>query len=260
MITRKEILEKAVHDCYKEMYAKAQPSADFDQILEEYKSGKRDKEEKVYEQHFLSKDEYDYIINKYREAYNITPHWKQDSEVFIKYFKEGGYKDYYVPKHVDEDGMTHPGYRSAKEVPPIDKQIKELFANQWTVDKIVGVIMDNIENCANFYKFDREYDSFNCTIALGVSPTSNVKGVQEYWKSKGVDLEIVQRNPKLFFYEDEGWSEEELAFEFEDYGENWREALQKEWDEELAKRAEERENRIKELQKQIEEANEQRDN
>ena len=36
MLDRKEILNKVVHDCFKEMYAKAQPSADWDQIIKEY--------------------------------------------------------------------------------------------------------------------------------------------------------------------------------------------------------------------------------
>lgn len=250
-VNREKILEQAIYDCYKEMYAKAQPSADFDQIVEDFKSGKRDKDERVYEQHFLSREEYDFIMNKYRDAYNISQHWKSDADVFRQYFVEGGYKDHYVPARVDENGMKHPGYRSSKKVEPIGDQIRELISDPELADKVVTCVLDNLENCASFYKFDREYDSFNCTIALGVSPTSNAEVVKEYWKSKGIDLEIVQRNPKLFYYEDNDWSEDEMAFEFEDYGENWREALQKEWDEELAKREAERKHKIEEMSKQM---------
>ena len=65
-VSRKEILEQAVHDCYKEMYAKAQPSIDWDQIVQEFKEGKRDKDERVYEQHYLSQDEY--IYARYMEV------------------------------------------------------------------------------------------------------------------------------------------------------------------------------------------------
>ena len=42
MLNRREVLDKAIHDCYREMYAKAQPSADWDQIVQEFKDGKRD--------------------------------------------------------------------------------------------------------------------------------------------------------------------------------------------------------------------------
>ena len=59
---RKDALKKAVHDCFREMYAKAQPSADWDKIIKEFEKGIRPADEKVYEQHYLSQEEFEYII------------------------------------------------------------------------------------------------------------------------------------------------------------------------------------------------------
>ena len=52
MLDRQNVLEKAVEDCFREMYAKAQPMADWDNIVEEYKSGKIGKDEPVYNRHY----------------------------------------------------------------------------------------------------------------------------------------------------------------------------------------------------------------
>ena len=100
MLNRQEVLDKAIHDCYREMYAKAQPSADWDQIVQEFKDGKRDKDERVYEQHYLSQEEYTYIVEKYLNAYNILSHWKEDVEVVEEYLREGGSKDKYIPNNL----------------------------------------------------------------------------------------------------------------------------------------------------------------
>ena len=43
-ITRKEILNKAYHDCMCELYAKSQPMADYDNLVAELKAGKIDEE------------------------------------------------------------------------------------------------------------------------------------------------------------------------------------------------------------------------
>ena len=41
-ITREKILANAITDVYREMFAKAQPMADYDALIEEYKAGKID--------------------------------------------------------------------------------------------------------------------------------------------------------------------------------------------------------------------------
>ena len=255
MISRKEILDNAVHDCYKEMYAKAQPSADWDKILQEYKDGTRGKDERVYDQHYLSQEEFSYIVNKYIDAYNIQSHWRDNIELLEKYLNKGGSKDKYIdPVYNDDGDMVSPGYRGYEDVDPIKNQIlKEVskivcddtLANSLT-DNIVNIVMNTINECKNFYKFDREESSFRMSTALGASPSSNANEVRQYWKDKtGEDIVIEERNPKLFWYRDRGYTDEELAEEFDDP--NWKENLDKEWRYEQEKKAQKLNSRLKRI-------------
>ena len=264
-ISRESILDRAIHDCYKEMYAKAQPAADWDQIIAEFKDGKRYKDERVYEQHYLSQEEYIYIVDKYLEAYNIKPHWKDDVSIVEEYLIKGGSKDKYVPNRFDADGnLVECGHRGFEKVAPLKDQIlnimKEFDCSDVAAEvgeKIYDIVIENIKNCKDFYKFDREDSSFRMTCAFGASPTSNVKTVKKYWKEKtGEDIQIEIRNPKLFWYYDNGYTDEDLAYEFEDLGENWKEILDKEWKDELDRRAQERNKYLKKLESMNTENNE----
>ena len=263
MLTRKEVLERAVRDCFTEMYEKAQPSISWDQIIREFKDGQRDKDERVYEQHYLSQEEFTYIVDKYMEAYNIKPHWKEDVEVIEDYLNKGGHKDKYIPKKKDPDGFVHPGYRSYEEVPPIKELIlKELYKwidndNQCNgaAEAITNLVMNTIKECKDYYRFDSEEASFRYTTALGASPTSNPETVKKFWKEKtGEDIKIEERNPKLFWYRDMEYTDEDMEYEFDDP--NWKETLDKEWKDELKKKEEESLKRREELEKQIKESEE----
>lgn len=261
MLDRKEILSKAVHDCFKEMYAKAQPSGDWDQIIKEYETGVRGKDERVYEQHYLSQEEYIYILEKYLDAYNIRTQWKEDVGIVEEYLNDGGLKDKYIKDYTDKNGDFHPGYRSTEKVPPIKTQILKYLdkRNKSSENKEIAtalhkIVMKTISECKNFYQFDREESSFRMTVALGASPCSNAETVKQYWKEKtGEDIVIEERNPKLFWYQDMGYDDEDMAYEFDDP--NWKETLDKEWKDELEKRAQERNKRLKKLEAKFQKEN-----
>ena len=240
MLDRNEILEKAYHECMAEMYAKSQPSVDYYQLLEDAKNGKIGKNEKVYERHYLSHEEFKHILEKYKNAYNIKSHWIDDVEVLEKYIKEGGSKDKYIEAHTDEYGY-HPGYRSYEKVAPLREQLSKIFYksdfytgsemdedSEELIDNLYSKITDIIDTCKNFYKFDREESSFDCSVALGPSPCSNKDTVIEYWKSQGIDIEIEERNPLLLWDMDYyGDSFEEVMKD--EYGDNWKEYWDNEW-------------------------------
>lgn len=257
MLTRDEILSKAAHDCMCEMYAKAQPAADWDNIVEEYRSGKIGKNERVYDRHYLSMDEFLYIRDKYKEAYNIKKTWRPNIEFLEKLLKEGGLKDKYNPEVIDEDGFKHPGYRSAEDVKPLKEQISEIIkefdcseAAQEVGEIIYNKVMDTIENYKNFYKFDREEDDFDCNISLGASPCCNAETVKKWWKENyNQDIEIEERNPKLFWYRDNDYTDEDLTEEFD--SENWKEIVDKEWEEEKAEKKRKQEEALKALEEKI---------
>jgi len=235
MIDRKEILKKAYHDCMCEMYAKAQPAADWDNLVEEYRQGKIGKDERIYERHYLSQYEFKYILEKYKRAYNIKEHWNSDIEVVEDYLKNGGHKNAWVEEETDSDGFTHPGYRSYKEVPPIKEQISNKL-NGYLIgsdrdnmsQEITDIVMNAISDCKTYYKFDYEENGFSCDVCLGASPTSNPETVKKWWKENyDQDIEIEERNPILFWYMDNDYTDEELEEEFD--REDWREYVDEEW-------------------------------
>lgn len=233
MLNRDEILKKAYHECMAEMYAKAQPSADYYQLLEDAKNGKIGKDEKVYERHYLSYDEFEYILEKYKDAYNIKSHWVDDVEVIEKYIEEGGSKDKYIEAHTDEKGNYHPGRRSYEKVKPLKEQLSDVLKEYSLYDenmhnKLYDTVTNIIDTCKNFYKFDREESSFDFSIALGPSPTSCAESVIEYWKSQDVDIEIKERNPLLLWDMDYYGDDFEEVMK-EEYGDNWKEYWDNKW-------------------------------
>ena len=262
MLTREEILNKAYHDCMCEMYAKAQPEADWDNIVEEYRTGKLGKEDRVYERHYLSMDEFLYIRDKYKEAYNIKKTWIPNIEFLEELLNKGGLKDKYNPEVIDEDGFKHPGYRSTNDVPPLKEQIydilleyiddnKECTESKEAAQRITDKILETIKNYKDFYRFDREEDGFDINISLGASPCCNAETVKKWWKENyNQDIEIEERNPRLFWYRDMEYTDEDLAEEFD--SENWKEIVDKEWEEEKAEKKRKQEEALKALEEEYE--------
>ena len=258
-ITREDVLLHAIEDCYREMFAKAQPEADWDNLIAEYNAGKIDekKDGPVYDRHYLSIEEYDYILNKYLAAYRINTEWDEDIEILEKYLKEGGSKDKYIDSYTDENGNYHSGYRGYEKVAPLKEQIldimKEFDCSECAAnvgEQIYNKVMETISDCKNFYNFDRDEMKFRNTLALGATPTSNKETVKKWWKEHyGVDIEIEDRVPKLFWYMDNGYTHQDLI---EEFGENYDETLLKEWEDEKAAKKAEYEKKIKELHEKIE--------
>lgn len=243
MLDRDQVIRKAYTECMAEMYAKAQPSADYYQLLEDAKNGKIGEDEKVYERHYLSYEEFIYIRDKYIKAYGLQATWKPNIEVLEDYLINGGTKDKYIESRTDENGHYHPGYRGYEKVAPIAEQIKRILESEIGEDnvtnkicnKITETVLNTITNCKEFYRFDREESDFNYSVALGASPTSNKETVIEYWKSQGKDIEIIERNPLLI------WERDYYGDEFEEvmkdeYGEDWEQQFNKKWEEEKHKK------------------------
>ena len=216
MKTREDILEQACIECLTEMYAKAQPSLDFKQYLEDVKMGKFTEEDKVYERHYLSLDEVHYIVNKYINLYAIDNQWTEHADLVFKYLKEGGVKI-----------TCKDNSKQYENQDPLNDIIKQVLINHDVLDTellddLVDSVFNSITNCKSFYKLDKELQTFKNTIYLGVSPCSNKEFVIQYWSNKGVNLTIKDRNPLLL------WEMDYYGDEFEEvmlgqYGENWKE-------------------------------------
>ncbi len=236
MIDKAYVMKKAIHDCFKEMYAKAQPSADWDKIIEDYRNGVYKKDEIIYDRYYLSQEEFIYIKNKYLDAYRLGETWRGHVEIIEKYLEEGGSKDKYIDTYTDEEGLVHPGYRSYDHVLPLKEQIEKTLGDKYILynpeitKDIVNIVMETIKSCKNFYKFNMDETTFNFRVALGASPTCNKEKVIEYWKSQGKDIKIEERNPLLFWEKDYYGNEFEQIMEEED-GPNWKEIWDKKWKE-----------------------------
>lgn len=188
-LDREKILSKAVDDCLIEMYEKSQPSDSYVDLCTEYENGTLDDEKRVYDFHYLSQEEYEYIRNKYKDAYNIRERWTDDINIMLRDLKEGGLKDGYKE---DENGC---GHRIAIKTPPISEVIGEENAEK---------VFRAIEDIRDFYRFDREEVGFDWTVGLATaSPSCSKENVIKAWKERGVDIEIEDRDPSTFWDIDE---------------------------------------------------------
>ena len=238
----------------KEMYAKAQPSLDYDLATEQIRSGEMvdTKEDPVYGRHYLSHDEFKYILDKYIDGYNIKSKWLDYIGIVEKYLTEGGNKD----KYIERDG-DNPGYRGYEEVAPIKEQIHNILKESIgdssieLTNKIVECVLNTISDCKTFYKLDRENLQFSMSVALGHSPSSSLERVQKYWDDKGIDVNIVERNPLLIWERDYYGDEFEEIME-EEYGKDWKKIWDDKWKEDIAKRESKREEAHQQFKEMIE--------
>lgn len=188
-ISRRKVLERAVDECLVEMCMKSQPSDSYEVLCDEYELGKIKREDKVYDRYYLSREEYDYIKEKYKDAYNIRNTWRGNCDLIIRDLSEGGYADGSVE---DENGLKT---RTIEKIAPISDSIGE---------DALGKVIERIKQIRDFYRFDREENSFDFTLSLGsASPTFNKKVVMDYWRSQNKDIEIVERDPSKFWENDE---------------------------------------------------------
>jgi hypothetical protein len=245
------------------MFAKAQPTADFDNIIAEIKAGKIDekKDGPIYDRHYLSSEEFKYILDKYMKAYRIESEWKDDIEILEDYLNKGGHKDKYIDDWEDEHGH-HPGYRSYEDVPPLKRLIlnvlqkySESETNKELADEITKVVMNDISTCKNYYSFNVDEQKFRNTVCMRCSPTGSIETVKKWWKDHyDIDIEIEERNPLLFWEQDYYGDDFEEVMEEED-GPDWKEKWDKKWKDDVAKKKAEREKRLKELQEKYEKEN-----
>lgn len=195
---RSEILDKAIHDCLNEMYKKSQPNTTWDEIIQKFESGEYDKNVKVYELHYLPYVEYKEIEEKYIQAYRIHNEWKEDADLMIKYLKEGGTKDKYIPERIDEDGFKHPGYRGYESTPKLEDALKDIIKNPNIEEQVLNKVFELMYNCKDFYCPNREENSFRFTVC-NYAPCSNKESVQKLYNEIIYDREYCPIDEKWKF-------------------------------------------------------------
>lgn len=159
MKTRENVIKQAHHECLKEMYAKAQPSVDYDAIVDGVKNGTicdTDKDP-VYARHYLSQEEFKYILNKYIDAYGMRSTWHPWLDTVRRYFDGKGMKDVWVEGKIDEYGFKHPGHRTAEDVPHITKAFKNVLSTQLEGEYFVS----RTSECYNILVRQQSYNGEN---------------------------------------------------------------------------------------------------
>lgn len=211
-LSRKDVIQIAYDRCMEEMFNKSQPAGSYEEYVKKAQRGEITENDRVYEWHYLSQDEYKYILDKYIDAYGMRERWTDYVNTVIEYFKDNASKDKWIPERTDEDGFKHPGYRGYEHLPHFAKIIEDIINEKGVKEKedinviakaIYDAVIQRIEYCRDFYKFDREESGFHISIAMGPSPTCNKEQVIKYWKDKGVNLEIIDRDPNKFWEIDE---------------------------------------------------------
>lgn len=165
-----EILSRAIEECLEEMYRYAQPSISLEEIKAQGK-------EFDYSHYYLSNDECIVIEEKYLNMYGLEDPFNDYCDILIRDMTEGCSKDIYIKKE------GYPGYRGYEDVPSLDNEI-----GKENLDKVV----EFIKMRKDFYRFNRRAESFRFNI-MNFAPNSNKEAVIEYWKKKGIDLEIEDR-------------------------------------------------------------------
>jgi len=258
-LTREDVLAKAVKDCYREMFAKAQPTADWDCLIAEYKAGKIDEKNDgpIYDRHYLSHEEYKYIIDKYIDAYRIAPEFKEDIDILKSYLLKGGSKDKYIESYTDKYGNYHPGTRGYEKVKPLKKHIYDIIYGEYdgngeiakgVTDKVLNKVIELINACQDFYSFNIDEQKFINTLTMGATPTPNAETVKKWWKDHyNVDIEIEERNPLLLWEMDYYGDNFEEVME-EEYGNNWKDQWNKKWEDQKAQKKAEYEALLKKIE------------
>lgn len=202
-LEKEDILWEARMRCMKEMYAKAQPSVDYDEIYSYYKKCKEEgkEPERIYNRYYLSQEEFTYIRQKYVDAYMMHNPFREDCDLIIDNMEKGTIRNKWIPEHTDKYG-THPGYRGYEDVPSLKEIIGEENANK---------VIEYIKDRRDFYRYNTDEEKFTFSVTLSDSPTSNAEEVIEYWKSQGRELKIDPRHydDNYFWCEENGYLEED---------------------------------------------------
>ena len=182
--SEQDFYDYLINNCLKEMYAFAQPAADYTELNLLAREGKEDKNAPFYMQHYLSDQELGCIIEKYLDIFRMKCMWNDYCDTMIDYLANGGYKDKYVEKNDDT-----PGFRSYEDVPAIATII-----GQENADKVI----EHMNLCKNFYKLNLDESRFKFTV-LNIAPSTHKESVIDFWKKEGVDIEIEDRSESDIF-------------------------------------------------------------
>ena len=207
MIDRDTIIRQAVGNILREMFRKSQPSGDYDEYVRKLNEGeiKEEPGSEIYKRHYLSREEYEYIVDKYVDAYGMRDKWNDYFDILIDFLGPSGKKEVSVK---EDDFPSRREYCNLPEMVEIFKEkIKKFNLNEEQTTKLAedlnNAVLERVNECREFYNHDREEHAFRFTVGLMCpSPTCNKEEVKKYWTKQGANIEIVEHDPETFWEKD----------------------------------------------------------
>ena len=227
-MTKDNVINDAIEKCLKELYTLAVPSITWEEFekecieySEKYKKweSERKKNKELenksrkecigpapYEFYYLPKEIMKEICESYVYAYELDRHQNLlDIIEILKNYCKDPVVDKYVNDWTDETGLHHPGYRGYDHPDNLEKELEKILHNTSTVRLIQEKFFEFLDMAGEFFNWNRDLNTFNCSVYLGPSPNSNKEAVIENWKEyRNQDIEIDEEQIKKDYYgEDE---------------------------------------------------------
>jgi hypothetical protein len=218
MISRKDIISKAIKECLQELYKYVQPHIEWDEFIKEnkiysnkYKAWERyyhlskqetlseeelkefstypgewknkSKEECIgpepYKFYYLPRDVFKEVVDGFIYAYDLDHHQQLlDTIHILKNYCE----DPIVDKYIEREG-DHPD----NLVTEIESLLK-MYCGDSEADfygvaqELQKTFFEFLDMAGNFFNWSGDLNTFNWNVYLGASPYSNKQGVIDNWK------------------------------------------------------------------------------
>lgn len=226
-MTKDNVINDAIEKCLKELYTLAVPSITWEEFekecieySEKYKKWESERKENKelenksrkecigpapYEFYYLPSEIIKDICNSYIYAYELDRHQNLlDIIEILKNYCKDPVVDKYVNDWTDETGFHHPGYRGYDHPDNLEKELEKILHNTSTVRLIQEKFFEFLDMAGKFYNWNRDLNTFNCSVYLGPSPNSNKEAVIENWKKyRNQDIEIDEEQIKKDYYGEE---------------------------------------------------------
>ena len=218
MLTRYDVLNKAVKECLMELYSLAQPSVSWEAFKEENRIFKEKEAEyealeekppysefvgpKPFEFYYLPGDVIEDVCNSYIYAYKLD---EQQNLLDIIEILKNYCKCPIVNKYI-EGKKGEPGHMGYEHPSNLEKEL-EIILEQ--VDPSFVEISEQLQNkffefldmAGQFFNWTRDLNSFQMSVYFGPSPSSNKEAVIENWKKyRNKDIEIDEEQIKQNYY------------------------------------------------------------
>lgn len=223
MLTRCDIIEKAVKECLAELYSLVQPSVSWEAFKEENRIFKEKEAEyealqekpsytefvgpKPFEFYYLPKDIIEDVCDSYIYAYKLD---EQQNLLDIIEILKNYCKKPIISKYI-EGKKGEPGHRGYEHPYNLQlsiyRQSRDMFPEgNWEQFEEISKIsqdkfFDFLDMAGNFFNWTRDLNSFQMSVYLGPSPSSNKEAVIENWKKyRNKDIEIDEEQIKQNYY------------------------------------------------------------